>query len=141
MNKEPYLMYYERLLTYLNSLTSGQTIIPTVRGSFQLVVERENNEITGITVTGLRADPFIRIEAFEKAIQFIYESPNHTALRGNNTNGPLMFPINTIDAYVAHYAYDIPIGTNALRRITHIAGLLIAANVCEYNRPYLKIRD
>ena len=133
--------YYQRLINYLENLPEGITIIPIQNDrNFNLEVVRVGNQITGVKVSNL-SQPIINIEVFEVAISFIYFSPNRSANRGNNTKGPITQPINTIDAHVAHIAYGIIPGTNALRRITHIAGILIAANVCAYNRPCLNLLD
>lgn len=133
--------YYQRLINYLELLPEGITIIPIQKGlTFNLEVVRVENQIVGVNVSNL-SENFLKIEALEIAIDFIHRSPNHSARRGNNMSGPIAQPINTIDAHVAHLAYNISIGTNALKRITHIAGILIAANVCVYNRPFLTLID
>ncbi len=120
---------------------NGLASIGLARGkAFQIYYEEFGN---GIYATNLPQNRILTWKAFDCAVQLLKESDGR-ALKGQAMKGRLGDPslgLDTIEGYVAHYAYGVQMGQSSLRMISALSSILEWANICENGYGYLQLKD
>lgn len=129
----------KKIKTKLN-LNNGSATIPLNRGGeFKIYYEEFGN---GICATNLPPNKILTWKAFNMAIRLLEEQGGR-AMKGQAMKGRVgdsSLGLNTIEGYVAHYAYDIPLGQSTLRLISALSSILEWIELCENGYGYLQLK-
>jgi len=122
---------------------SAEDAVARIRAMFQgagtiSVPNQRGNEFTatlqddGISVNNLGNASILHWAVFTAVVRLLNENDGQ-ADKGNAMEqclGDPDLPLDSIEGYVAHEVYGKQVGDTILRRITPIAGILIAAGIC-----------
>ena len=119
--------------------SGGEAEIPKMKGGYFKAKLVEG----GIEVDNLGSSPFLPWAVFQEAICLLIRNNGHAA-RGDAMTVKLGGPgleTDTIEGHIAQVVYGKCIGDSVFRRITPIACVLVWAELCEYQRGGLILKD
>ena len=121
--------------------SGGIATIPLSKGdSFQIYYEDFGN---GVYATNLPHSRILTWKAFNCAIEVLTKN-NGKSIKGNAMKGKLgssALPLNSVEGYVAHYAYGAKRGDSCLRTISSLASILEWADICNNGYGFLQLKS
>lgn len=118
----------------------GSAVLSLTRGNpFTIHYEPFGN---GIIASNIPKNHIITWEAFDRAVELM-RLQNGRALKGNAMKAKLgekELSLDTVEGYVAHHAYHIPIGSSVLRTISALSSILEWAGICENGYGWLALQ-
>jgi len=123
----------------LNTL-GGIATLPLAKGdSFQIYYEDFGN---GVYASNLPHNRILTWKAFNCVIELLIYN-NGKAIKGNAMKGKLgssALPLDSVEGYVAHYAYGAKRGDSCLRTISSLASILEWAGICDNGYGFLQLK-
>ena len=122
----------------LNNAGGIATISLSKGDSFQIYYEDYGN---GILATNLPHNRTLTWKAFDCVITLLEKNggkaPKGNAMKGKL--GSLDLPLDSVEGYVAHYAYGIKKGESCLRTISSLAAILEWSGICKNGYGYVEL--
>lgn len=128
----------KKIKNKLNESNGLATIKLPKGGSFKTYYEEYGN---GIYATNIPHSKVLTWKAFDLATELMIKNGG-SALKGQAMKSKLGEPgltLDTIEGYVAHYAYGVKLGESTLRTISALSSILEWAGVCINGYGYLQL--